>query len=260
MTLPQVIGELVPGAFLDLVCQVREKYQIPDPGPDKDILPEMLARDLPFEEIRAELCEGLRRVMPEASPITRLLKPFLDLPADLPLSVALKDLAEKMPDEWTVGSTIHRYIEGLHEPQVQQMADMLLAYALTGDTTTAPQDWFGGVFTIPLPGLPMIGVIASEYSDLGPLVNQFRQKHHEAFPQRRRRLAGSAVNAAASLRLRLEGYKLKDIADIYIANHPSEFPKDPLSLKYKATKRQLEERIKKQMDRLQAILNIHRDT
>jgi hypothetical protein len=125
MTLPQVFGELLPGAFHDLVRQVREKYQIPDPGPDQDLLPEILAHDLPFEQIRTEICEGLRRMMPEASPVTRLLKPSLGLHAYLPLSVALKDLAEKMPDEWTVGSTIHGYIEGLLEPHVQQMADLL---------------------------------------------------------------------------------------------------------------------------------------
>ena len=260
MTLQRVFGEIVPGAFLDLVRQVREGHQIPDPGPDKDILPEILALDLPFEEIRTEICEGLRRMMPEGGPLTPLIKPFLDVPGDLPLSAALKDLADMLPDNLTVGNTVHKYIEGLLEPHVQMMTDMLLAYILTGETTAAPEAWFGGVFTLPIPGQLIVGVMASEYSDLGSLVNQFRQKHHEVFPRRRRSLARSTVNAAASLRLKVEGYKLKDIADIYITKHPSEFPKDPLSPRYKASKKQLEERIKKQIDRLRAVLDLHRDT
>jgi hypothetical protein len=259
MTLPHVIGELVPAAFIDLVRQVREKYQIPDPGPDGDIRA-LLGQDLPYEQIHADIREALRGLMPEGLPLASLLKLLLDLPADLPLSTALADLAANMPAEWTVGNTVHKYIDGLLEPHVQQMTDMLFAYTLTGDTKIAPAEWFGGAFTLPLPSFPLVGALASEYSDLGKLVNEFRQKHHETFPQRRRGLAPSTVNAAEALRLKLEGYKLKDIADIYIAKHPSEFPRDPLSPRYKAAKKQLEGRIKKQIDRLRAALGINRDT
>ncbi|MCX6071364.1 MAG: hypothetical protein NTU91_10985 [Chloroflexi bacterium] len=259
MTLPHVIGELVPAAFIDLVRQVREKYQIPDPGPDGDFR-ELLAQDLPYEQIRIDLCEGLREMMPEGHPLAPFLTPLLHLPADLPLSTALTDLAAKMPADWTVGNTLHKTINGFLEPHIQKLADILLAYMLTGETKVAPGEWFGGAFVLPVPGQPMVAVLASEYSDLGLLVNDFRRKYHETFPQRHRRLDRSAVNAAEALRLKLEGYRLKDIADVYIARHPSEFPRDPLSPRYRAAKKQLEERIKKQIGRLRAALCLDGDT
>jgi hypothetical protein len=259
MTLPEVIGELVPGAYQDLVRHVREKYQIPNPGPDGDVR-DLLTEDLPYDRIRTDICDGLRRIMPEGLPFAQFLSLLLEFPADLPLSTALTDLAGIMPAEWTVGNTLHTTVKSFIEPHIQKTAEILLAYTISGETKVAPGEWFGGAYELPIPGLPMVAVLAPEYSDLALLVNEFRRKYHETFPQRRRRLDRSAVNAAEALRLKLEGYKLKDIADVYIAKHPSEFPKDPTSPRYRAAKKQLEERIKKRMDRLRTALGLNRDT
>jgi hypothetical protein len=49
--------------------------------------------------------------------------------------------------------------------------------------------------------------------------------------------------------MKLEGVRIKDIADVYIERYPSEFPKDPLVKNYRAKKRKLEERLKKRLQR-----------
>ena len=260
MTLPRVFGELTPAAYREVIDAVRAKYDIPDPSPDGYPFPDILAADIPFDEVREQIYEHIRRLLPEELPIPPQIRPLLQLPAELPLAEALRALAELTPRDRTWGNTVHPYLGRLLEPHARKLADMLFLYVMEGKTTPAPDTWFGGVFSLKLSEEMVIVALASQYSDLEELIAKFRKKYKDKFPKRRRRLDPTATHAAASLRLRLEGYKLKDISDIYIAAHPDKFPADPLSPRYRAAKKQLEQRIKKQMTRLQAVLREMGDT
>lgn len=261
MTLPKAIGELVPGALTHLVVAMRAKYQIPDPGPDKDPVPDLLAGDFPFEQIRADILAALRADPPFEPPIGPLVTLIRNLPSDQTLSSALTAFAQTFPPDRTIGNTIQAYVEKLLEPHLSHIVDMLFAYVLTGETKQIPTAWLGQVTQVPLPsGQTQIVLIANQFSDLPQLVAELRRKFRATFPTRPLKLSHTSVDAAANLRLKKEGYKLKDIADIYIGNHPSEFPRNPRSPEYRALKKQLEARIKKQMDRLRSTLSRTRDT
>ena len=149
MTLPQVIGELIPAAYDDLIYQVLTKYNLPRPSPDEDTtLEEALAGDVSLDDLRTDIYQALQRQIPLGFPLAFFVSPFLALPADKPLSAALTEFAETLPANLTIGNTIHRYIDSLLAPHIQRLADQLTLYALTGKTTAAPDNSFGGVFAI----------------------------------------------------------------------------------------------------------------
>lgn len=255
MTLPQIIGELIPGAFQDLITSLRAKYTIPPPNPGEDNLPLVLAEDIPLEDIRAQIYSNVQASMVQDPSLAPVLGPFQTLPPQMPLRDFLKQLAEAIPEDRTIGNTIHKYIADLSGPFIQRVTDHILEYLLTGKTSPLPDASLGGVVEIPFPGQKILALVATEGADLRQLIMQFRQKHREIFPKKRAKLSRSTVQAATNVRLsKLEGYKLKDIADIYIARHPSEFPRDPLTPEYRAAKKALESRIKKQMQRLKDLI------
>jgi len=261
VTLPQVIGELTPAAFDELISQVLTKYNLPRPSPDEDTtLEEALASGVSLDDIRTDIYQALQRQIPSDFPLAPFLSPFREMPADKPLSEALTEFAEVLPANLTVGNTIHRYIDSLLAPHIQRLADQLTLYALTGKTSPTPESMFGGVFVLPIPGQPLVGLIVSQLSDTKSLIRRFRQKFKETFPGKPREISSAMIPAATALRQKLEGYKLKDIADMYIVRHPSQFPGDPRSPTYKAAKKKLVQRIMKQTTRLKVFLSAMGDT
>lgn len=261
MMLPRVIGELTPAAFGELISQVLAKYKLPRPSPDEDVtLEEALASGVSFEDLRTDIYQALQADVPADLLLPPLLAYLRSLDGDVPLPIALKGMAEVVSPDWTIGNTIHRWIDSLLEPQLKPLADQLTVYALTGTPTPMPESWFGDVIVLNIGGQVMVAALASQLTDTQKLIARLRRKYRETFPGNRPRLSRSVLPAATALRLKLEGYKLKDIADIYIARHPSEFPPDPLTPEYKAAKRRLEQRIKKQMGRLRTLIRSFGDT
>jgi hypothetical protein len=261
MMLARVIGELTPAAFGELISQVLAKYHLPRPSPDEDVtLEEALTTGVSFEDLRTDIYQALQADVPADLLLPPLLAYLRSLHGDVPLPIALKGMAEVVSPDWTIGNTIHRWIDPLLECKLELLADHLTVYALTGTPSPMPESWFGDVVVLNIGGQPMVAALASQLTDLHELVPRLRRKYRETFPRKHPRPSRSVIPAAAALRLRLEGYKLRDIADIYIARHPSEFPRDPLTPQYRAAKRVLEQRIKKQMTRLRAMLRAFGDT
>jgi len=261
LTLNQVIGELLPAAFHELVSQVLRKYNLPPPSPDYDTpLEDALASGVSIDDLRNDIYQGLHREMLWGVRLAPFLSPLRQMPADMPLSQALTQFASTLPPDLTVGNTIHRYIDSLFDPILQRLADQLTLYALTGKTLPTPENSFGGAFTIPIPGQPLIGLVADQFADTQSLIRQFRHRFRGTFPAKPRAISSAMITAATTLRHQLEGYNIKDVADIYIARHPSEFPKDPLTPKYRNAKKRQEERIRKQILRLKSLLQAFRDS
>ena len=260
MTLPQVIGELLPAAFDGPISEVLSKYNLPHPSPDEDTtLDEAMASGVSPDDIRGEIYQALQAKIPLDFPLPLFLSRLRQMPSDVPLWAALEGLAKVVPQDLTIGNTIHRYIDSLLDPHIQRLADQLTLYALTGKRTPILESSFGGVFAVPGFGQPMIVLMASQLSDTQSLIRQFRQELKQTFPRKPRAISSAMIAAATALRQKLEGFKIKDIADIYISRHPSEFPKDPLSPKYRAAKKRQEERIKKQIARLKSMLQAFGD-
>jgi hypothetical protein len=261
MTLPQVIGELLPVAFDGLISEVLSKHNLPYPSPDEDTtLDEVMANGVSPDDIRSEIYQALQGKIPLDFPLASFLSWFRQMPGDVPLWAALEATGKVVPQDLTIGNTIHRYIDNLLDPHIQRLADQLTLYALTGKTTPMLESSFGGVFSVPGLGQPMIVLAASQLSDTQSLIRKFRQELKQTFPGKPRAISNAMIPAATALRQKLEGFKIKDIADIYISRHPSEFPKDPLSPKYRAAKKRQEERIKKQIARLRSMLQAFGDS
>jgi hypothetical protein len=261
VTLPKVIGELTPAAYDELISQVLAKHKLPRPSPDEDVpLEEVLGSGVPFDEIRAEIYQELRIQVPAELPFPPLLSLLRSLDGDIPVPIALRAIAEVVSADWTIGNTIHRWIDNILDPQLEQLADQLALYALTGITTPAPERWFGDVVVVDIGGQVTVAALASQLTDIRSLIDRFRRKCRTTFPRKPPKLSRSMVPAATALRQKLEGRRLRDIADIYIAGHPSEFPADPLSPEYRAAKKQLEQRMKKQTQRLREMLRAMGDT
>jgi hypothetical protein len=261
VTLPEVVGELVPAAFDELITEVLAKHNLPRPSPDQDAaLEEALGSGVSFEDLRTDIRHALQARVPPSFPLAPLLSYLREMPGDVPVPIALKGLAEVVSPDWTIGNTVHRWIDGLLDPHLNQLADQLAVYALTGAAAPPPETWFGDALVLNFAGQEMVVALASQLTDMQRLIHRFRRKYSATFRPKPPRLSRSVVPAATALRLKLEGYKLKDIADIYIARHPSEFPRDPLTPEYRAAKRRLEQRIKKQTARLREMLRAIGDT
>lgn len=247
--LPQILGQVLPAAYQDLIKSIRDKYEIPD-DPDQDLLPQFLAEEIPLEDIRQEIYNALKAQLPYNTPLAFILQPLQTLPSELPLREALATLAAALPDNLTVGNTIHKHLDSLFEPHIQNLTNQLFEYTLTGEASTLPANMFGGVTVIPVPNHPFVVALATEISDQKEIAQQFRRKMRETFGDTLPDFTPSDVKAAGNWRLKLEGYKPRDIADKYILDHPSEFSKDTRSPEFRAAKEKLQERIKKQIDRL----------
>ena len=237
--------------FIPILESIREKYGLKKNEVLQDFIWEFDENKL--TAIRQDI-EKQVRSNPDYLPPP--LKPVFDVinrPDGEPLELkGLDDCPEEIKT-W-INQLYRFYIEPLifvTENFYNVISNNLFEIILTGEAREIPDYWAGGVVTIEIAGNKTIIALASQAADLKTIVNNFREEYYRTFGKDRPNITKGNLNTAKYLRMKLENSPMKDIADEYIQDHRSEFPKDPESAKYKAAKRKLEVRLGKNMNRLQ---------
>jgi hypothetical protein len=244
--------------LLPILKNIREKYNIPEIGPDDDGMKEILLsdKDIDWQAVHQEI-EVLIRNIPEflPHPIKSILT-FSHLEDEPVLLSGLEEVPEEIRNQ--INALIAALVSQIFDPlffKVNEfykvLSDSLFEFLLTGTPREVPNDWFGTVTTTSIFGEKIIIAMASQASNLKVISDQFRQEFTKAFGKDRPKLTEGNIKTGEYLRMKLAGMPIKDIVDVYIQRHRSEFPIDESSKEYRSTKRRHEEMMKKRIQRLQ---------
>jgi len=248
--------------LLPILQNIRNKYGIPEIDPDDIGMKEIFLsdNDINWQSVHQEI-EAQIRNSPELLPSS--IKPLLKLnyTENQPLLFSgLEEVPEEIRNQLNalmtvLFSQIFKPLLGNVNEFYKMLADSLFEFLLTGTPRDVPNDWFGTVTTTFMFGEPMIIAIASQASDPKAISDQFRQEFTKTFGKDRPKLTEGNLKTGEYLRMKLAGMPIKDIVDVYIQRHRSEFPNDEFSKEYRATKRKHEEMMKKRIQRLQNTIN-----
>lgn len=244
--------------LLPILQEIREKYAIPEIGPEDEGIHELLLSDsdLNLEEIQKEIYQKVREI-PDLFPAgfinilqhyetrteDKFIVPGLDcLPEDSRIQVeaALQLMYQSLIP---VMESISKYYDDL--------TLSIFEFLFTGEAREIPSDWLGEAKVISFMGQPMVMAMAGEFSNPKEIMDKFRFEYTKTFGKDRPKFTDGQLNTAEYLAMKMAGKSIADIADIYIMRHPSQFPKDFRSKEYREAKRKLEERLKKRMQRLE---------
>lgn len=260
----QVLSALFPAHadFQPIIKRIREKYNLPEGGILEGEYAELLLEDseIPWETIRQEIkveIENIPDLWPES--FQKLFKGFHENPE------AKTDPSIFFDTQGVEQGELRQFVLGIYSDYflplwekvdefVESTTDLLLTYLATGAAQEIPFDWTGKVGTLTMLGEPAVFAIAGKLSDPKEIMQQFMTEYNRTFGKQRPKISREFVNNADLLRMKFEKVPIKDIADEYIQRHPSQFAKDERSLQYRAQKRRLEERLKKQFQRHEKVL------
>ncbi len=254
-----LLGELLPShaLLLPILKEIKAKYGLDWQDTSDPLFAELLVKDsdIPWEMIKADIFDKVLN-HPELWPTNlKSLADALRLETDNfqnPEQFVQNYVLTDKDIEATKKGLLNLLMPLLKkfDQMLKTTADFLVAYLATGESQVIPFDWLGNVQSSEMFGEPVVMAVAGRLSDPKEIAQKFTAEYHRVFGKNQPKISRGDLNAAKYLRMKLEGIRIKDIADIYIENHPSEFPKDPRSKEYRASKRKLEDRMKKNLQRL----------
>jgi hypothetical protein len=248
-------GKLLPSnpEIRDVLNSIRKKYDLPEIEMGDDPLDTFLTEDVDLEEIHKDIEEQINEIdylIPDQ--FKRLYQVYKSGETTITISDA-----DNYPEE--IQQAVIGYFQAMYkmfEPTFKELdkaIDLIVEntyyYLLTGEASPVGDHWFGGVFSSQMLEEPVVFAYASSAANIDEVIGIFRAEHRKLFGKQKKITQGQ-LNNADYLRMKYQKKSIKDMADHYILNHPSEFPKDPRSKEYKESKKKLEERIKKQIQRL----------
>ena len=254
----QLFGKLLPAnPDIQLILKhIRDKYDFPKIELGDDPLEIYLAEELDHDAIYQEIENQIRLIdglIPES--IRKFFLAHKEGIVPLP-----KEFETSPPEAQDAAKQIIAAMMSMQNMTFQRLDDMFeriakntFVYLLTGEAHELDEHWFGEVITTQMDGETVVMAIAGPIADLKIVVDQFRAEHHRLFGKQEKITKGR-MNTGDYLRMKLEGKSIADIADIYIQNHLSEFPKNPRSEEYRKAKKKLEERLKKNNQRLEEFI------
>ncbi|MEX2162606.1 MAG: hypothetical protein WD751_11945 [Anaerolineales bacterium] len=255
----QILSTLLPAHpdFQPILNMLRDKYNLPEGGIlDSDYAEQLMSRtNIPWETIREEIkteIENIPNFWPKS--MQNLFKSFRDSPKAKTDPEAFIDTLNIEQEE------IRAFMKGMYgqyfiplwrklDEFVSTTTDLLLIYLATGETKEIPFDWVGGVSRSTAFGEPVVFAIAGQLSDPKDIAQRFMTENNLIFGKDRQKISREFANNVDLLRMKFEHVALKDIADEYIQRNRSQFARDEQSPSYRAQKRRLEERFKKQFQR-----------
>ncbi|MCW5887750.1 MAG: hypothetical protein KIT07_06465 [Anaerolineales bacterium] len=238
---------------------MSEKYNLPEGGILGGEYAERLLEEteIPWETIRQEIrleIENVPDLWPES--FQKLFKGFQENPEAKIYPSAFFDTDTQGVEQ----GELREFALGIYsqyflplwekvEEFLETTTDLLLTYLVTGTAQEIPFDWTGKVGSSTVLGEPVVFAIAGQLSDPKEITQQFMTEYNRVFGKQRPKISREFLNNADLLRMKFEKVPIKDIADEYIQRNRSQFAKDERSPQYRAQKRRLEERLKKQLQR-----------
>lgn len=256
----ELIGSLLPSHpdIIPIIKEIRKKYNIPEIYTEDNELLEILFLDevINWKQIREDI-EAQIRTKPDLIPeqlanVSRFFNnedvepPELKNRSDVP-----DDIRNLLTNSYAFLRSIFKPVDSQLEEFYSALTDRVIEFLMTGKSREIPEGWVGTVYTTSFLGNPTIVAMVGQLGDPKEISAQFRRKFTETFGHSRPKISNENLNTARFLTLKLSGMKLKDIIDIYIEQHPSEFPKDINSSSYKEARRKHQIMFKKRIQRLQ---------
>ena len=263
----KLLGTILPSHpdLIPIVNDIRCKYDLPEIDAEDDVLRGIILsdQDIDFEAMQNEIEEKVKAI-PDliTTPLSLLYQKFNAL-----------DTENLLEDEWLSaipepqkGELITAFIalnDYLITPIMDRIEEFyqtisvhLFEFLITGETREIPIDWLGGVITLNVLGTPLVLAMAGPSSDPKEIRQQFMTEYHRNFGKYHPNIKESHIKSAEFLRMKLSGMKIKDIADVYIQEHPSQFPEPADRKAYIQSKRKCEEMLKKRIQRIDNTLGI----
>lgn len=254
----KLFGKLLPANedIHNILVNIREKYDLPEIELGDDPLEAYLSGELDHEAIYQEIktqVQAIDGIVPDTlktfyqahkSDTVPFPNEFINAPPEA--QEAAKQLMQALMSMLSMS-----FIR--IEAMLERITQNTFVYLLTGEAPEVDDDWFGEVVTSQMFGETVVMAIAGSTVDLKTIVDEFRAEHHRVFGKQEKITKGR-MNTADHLRMKLEGKSIADIADNYIQRHLSEFPNDPRSKEYRESKKKLEDRLKKNNQRLEEFI------
>jgi hypothetical protein len=256
---------------LPIVKEIQEKYGIDPVSPGDDQLIEILKSDneIDWQAVRQDVEDWLRNFPDLLPPDLAAYKKLLDFKKSLP--------PEPIFDESLGITERHRQdVQVLYKGYLHALdmlaklatptqvaidniyvaiTDILMEFLLTGENREFPPDLISSVSIQPYFGETVVMAMANQLTDPDEITMAFRQKLDEAFGADRPKITKGNLDTARYLAMKMQGIKIKDIADEYIQQHRDNFPEDEHSTEYATAKEHLEHRLKTNMLRLEKTIN-----
>jgi len=258
-----LLSKLLPSHpdFYPIVQAIREKYNIPEVSKSDDGITEILLSDQDIDwksvhnDIKQQLVDNPEVLKDNFFALytsMKLLDSNQEIEKDIANAPEIEQEKLKHQYELISKSPYYSLIKIKIEEFFNTITDILFEYLITGEVRDYNYDWFGGVMTGMIDQeTPVVYAIASELSDPKEIARKFKEECTRVFGKQNINITQGQLKTADYLRMKFEGKKISDIVDEYILLHPSEFPRDHHSPAFRNAKRKKQEKIKKDMQRLQ---------
>ena len=264
MQINKILGKLAPAHkdIIPVIKTIREKYRIPEIAPGDETLAEILGSKtlVNVEALHQDIETGLRerpKFLPENSEAVynifrdkeehNLNYPELnDIPSDL-----RKDIKTLMFVLIKILEPYHQALEGVFSV----LSNNILEYLLEGEARELPEEWFQTAYEMDMMGEPIIVAMCNEAADPEEVADLFKAQYKRTFGKTKPQFTERQTETADYLRMKWEGKSISYLVDIYIENHPDEFPENINSKEYRVAKDRLYQQMKKNMQRLEKRLD-----
>jgi|APSaa5957512622_1039677.scaffolds.fasta_scaffold68291_2 hypothetical protein len=240
-------GNLITGSadFLPILYDVLDKYGIHDFEPGLEALAEIAGAEekIDLAEVRQEIANHIWNTPEIFGTAPALIIKIFNKKEENNLEF---EELESIPDP-TLREQVHGLlllVTKVIEPQylaiqgvIEGLADHLFEYLLTGEAQELPEAWIGVADKITMYGQDVVMAMANRAADPREVSKKFMGKFEETFGTRRSMITRSHARNTDYIRMWMSGRKLKDIVDVYIERHPSEFPRDIDTQEYKAARK-----------------------
>lgn len=259
------LGDLLPSHpdLVPIIEATREKYNLPEIGPDDDPIEEIYHGDeiISLEEFRREMRNRVLEILDVIFP-ENFVKQYLStqkaVKADYKKDLAIFPQELQLPMEGFFEQIKQsaQMIYQLLDAQIDSMANMLYIFLLTGETQSIPEDWFGKVVTAPIAGEQTIIAIAGELTNLDLMFQQIRDIHKKTFGVQRVKFTNTIVGTAYYLQLKRNKKPWNFIVEEYIRRNKFSMPRDGNSARYSQIWNKHAQRLKKRLQRTETIMDV----
>jgi len=260
----QFIGTLMPSHphFQPIIQEMREKYNLPEIDPDGEPIKEIYLDDkiIPLEEFLHELESIVIRstsfLPPELATYYKLGKPGLGKPIDPQGRVLPDDVMAYVNVTYSLLQNQMSTIIPIVDNHYKAIIQMLYVYLLTGESEEVPDDWISQVFVASMFDTKVIQVVATQVSDPEVIVQHFRALYNKTFGKHQPKVTKTAVSTAYYLQIKKLHKPWDFIVEEYIKRNKISLPRDKTSKRYFDVRRRHAGRLKKRIERSEAILNV----
>ena len=257
----KLVGALIPSlpGLQEIANNIRDKYHIPPVNPGEDGITKIILADqeIDWDSVQKDINSQIRN---NADLLPSDLRQFLPLKGQVNWPDE-PDIYEPISDEFRKTvialykfyvNTVRSYslIFGIIDQYYDTLTSIVKEYLITGKGSEVPTDWFGKVTTSSIMGEPVVMAIAGQLTDSRWIAKEFKSEMTRMFGKGRSKIKDEYLNTADLMAMRMSGKSMKDIVDVDMSLHPSNYPFDKTSKSYRASIETRKDMLKKRLKRL----------